>query len=310
MKLFCTFLLVVALSCGASAQNLVLNGGFDQMLGCPTALSMIASSEFWMNPSNGTPDYFHQCASPFFAGVPINQLGFQFPHSGEAYGGIHRWQDGLINFREYLEGTLSAPLVAGTCYHFEMFISLANFSKFNAPDIGVLFSDTLMSGMLNTQMLTFTPQISNPSTNLPDTATWLPVTGNFTATGGENFIIIGNFNDDATIDTSLYNAFALWPITYVYIDDVSLTPCTGNQEITSAPLVRVYPNPVASQLHVASRTANPADFILYDLAMRTINRFQFTGSASLDFSGYQPGVYFYSIRFENGEVVNGRLLKQ
>src|SRR5688500_1986363 len=144
MKNLICILLFISFIKGVDAQNLVLNGGFNQMIGCPTALSMIDSTAFWTNPTiNGTPDYFHQCGNPFFAGVPVNGLGYQQPFNGEGYAGVHRWQQGLINYREYLHGELATPLVAGQCYYFEMYISLANFSEYNSPDIGVLFSDTM-----------------------------------------------------------------------------------------------------------------------------------------------------------------------
>src|SRR5688572_21579405 len=105
MQRFYLTILLLVLSPFAGAQNLVMNGSFDQVLGCPTALSMLDSTASWQNPTiNGTPDFFHVCSSPFFAGVPMNGLGYQQPHSGESYAGIHRWLPSAINYREYMEG--------------------------------------------------------------------------------------------------------------------------------------------------------------------------------------------------------------
>lgn len=71
----------------------------------------------------------------------------------------------------------------------------------------------------------FTPQINN-SSGYFDSLNWTLVSGTYIASGGENWIVIGNFKDDATTSTSVYNSLGA-PSCYVYIDNVSLTPCTG-----------------------------------------------------------------------------------
>src|SRR4030095_12118487 len=193
-------LLTILVTSRTGAQNLVLNGDFELFYSCPTALSMIDSAQFWSNATiNGTPDYFHQCSNPFFAGVPVNQLGYQPPHRGEGYAGVYRRQ-GRNNYRGYMEGELASPLTAGTCYHFEMFINLSNFMKHTASNIGAFFTDTYISGVIGAQVQSFIPQVVNLPGAYPDTATWMQVSGNFTATGGEDYIIIGNFDVDAAVD--------------------------------------------------------------------------------------------------------------
>jgi gliding motility-associated-like protein len=70
----------------------------------------------------------------------------------------------------------------------------------------------------------FIPQITNPSTNfILDKTNWVPITGEYTAVGGEQFITIGNFNTDAnTITKPAQGGTQQWA--YYYIDDVFVIP--------------------------------------------------------------------------------------
>jgi hypothetical protein len=310
MQGFYLTLLLLGLGPLAGAQNLVINGSFDQVIGCPTALSMIDSTASWQNPTiNGTPDFFHVCGSPFFAGVPMNGLGYQQPHSGESYAGIHRFQLGLVNYREYLEGSFNTPLIAGQCYYFEMYISLSNFSEYTSPDIGVLFSDTLITGVLNIHMLALTPQIVNPSNMIPDTTGWMLVSGTYTATGGENHLIIGNFQTDATMDTTLINPNALWPITYVYVDDVSLTLCTGVSVAGQTDDILVFPNPVVEKMNIRTDGHHPTEITIYNISLSEVFTSSFTSDITLDLRHLDPGVYIYHIITEEKFIRTGKFIK-
>jgi hypothetical protein len=310
MQRFYLTILLLVLSPFAGAQNLVMNGSFDQVLGCPTALSMLDSTASWQNPTiNGTPDFFHVCSSPFFAGVPMNALGYQQPHSGESYAGIHRWLPSAINYREYMEGNFTSPLIAGQCYYFEMYISLSNFSEYTSSAIGVLFSDTLITGIVNSQMLAFTPQIMNPSNMIPDTAGWMLVSGMYTATGGENHLIIGNFTTDAVMDTILVNPSAPWAMSYVYVDDVSLTPCTGIQGYGQLDNVQVFPNPVHDIMNVKAAGYQQAQITVYDISLSEVITTNFINETTLDLRHLEPGVYIYRVISEKGESRGGKLIK-
>ncbi len=310
MKTLVCLLILLLGSSGTKAQNLILNGDFGNFISCPTTLGMIDSAEFWINATiNGTPDYFYQCSSPLFAGVPQNQVGFQQPHSGEGYGGLYLWQPLMINYREYMEGQLSTPLTAGACYHFEMFISLANFMKHTASNIGVFFSDTLISGVIGAQIQSFTPQITNPTGSYPDTATWMQVSGNFTAAGGESFIIIGNFDLDGAVDSVLVSPMALWAGTHVYVDDISLTPCTGINDPPAAVTTHVFPNPAHNVLHVETNDQSPSEIIIYNYAHQVVLQQWFTSKTTIDMDHLELGIYFYRIQPKKGDAVTGKFTK-
>ncbi len=221
-------LVQLLLICGiCNSQNLIPNGDFEQHTGCPGNLSQLSDANYWIQPSTGTADYFNQCANNPISNVPITEFGFQIAHSGGAFAGIRTWTTGGINYREYIETPFSSiagsSLVANECYHFQMYVNLCNHCKYNSNDIGVYFSDTLISGVGNWNVLPYVPQLYN-NTSYADTLNWMLISGNYTAHGGESYLIIGNFKSDVLTDTTIGNPAGNENMAYFYFDDVSLVP--------------------------------------------------------------------------------------
>lgn len=231
-KLYCLIIVFLIFRMG-SAQNLIPNGDFEKHVGCPDNLGQLDSCLFWINPANspnyGSPDYFNHCSLNSISSVPLNIDGFQQAHSGNAYSGIILGVDNpsLPNYREYLEVPLTSSLQSNTCYHFAMYVNLANMSRFTSNEIGVYFSNTIVSGINNFLPLPFTPQIRNVSVINPDTLNWTLIEGDLTASGGESYLIIGNFRNDSSTTKTLVNHTIRRKLIYIYIDDVSLIKCDG-----------------------------------------------------------------------------------
>jgi hypothetical protein len=231
------------------SQNLVPNGSFELYSGCPTYYTQIDCVLFWTNPAvwpgpGGSPDYFNICATPSsYVSVPDNIFGYQQANTGDAYCGIILW-DMTTLFREYIQVPLTTTLQPG-CYHFEMYVNLANKFKYASDPIGVYFLSSPVSGIPNFLPLPYTPQISLTGFTT-DTLNWLLLSGNYTATGNESYLIIGNFNNDATTTTAMVNTSGVYDQSYVFIDDVSLTPCPAAwiNEHGRKESFKIYPNPV------------------------------------------------------------------
>ena len=290
-------------------QNLVLNGSFEQYSTCPTILNQLDSALFWFRPSLGSPDYYNQCASPVWVGVPQNYNTYQYPNSGFSYAGGLVFYQGSLNYREYLEGSLSSPLTAGVCYNFEMYINLTNRSKFTISDISIYLSDTLITGINSNQLLPYTPQINNSAGNTPDTLTWTLVNEIFTANGGENFFIIGNFKDDASTDTSVYNPQSTYNTSYILIDDVSLTPCTGIDENKKNEMINVFPNPFSNKLNITTTKNELIEVNFYDVTARKIFNQSFINSTSINTEQLAKGIYLYEVSNKNRVIKKGKIVK-
>jgi gliding motility-associated-like protein len=238
MKKFLSFFFLLFVVIRLQSQNLIPNGDFEQYYHCPQSPGQLDSCIFWINPANNNsanPDYYNQCSGLSIVGVPNNFGGFQMARSGIAYSGLVVYHDsGLPNYREYIEVPFKTTLEANSCYHLSMYVNSGNNSVYSINDIGAYFSDILISGVNNYFPLPFTPQFNNITTVLSDTLNWTLIEGDIQANGGENFLIIGNFNNDASTTVNLINPSAMWQIAYLYIDDVAVYKCNTPVYIADA----------------------------------------------------------------------------
>ena len=294
------------------AQNLVPNGDFEQYWHCPTSGNQIDSLKFWMQPTLGTSEYFNVCGSGVVS-VPVTMVGYQQPRSGAGFIGMDIFSAGVVaNNREYVEVQLDSSLIANVCYHFEMYINACNSCKLATYDIGAYFSDTIIQGFPTHSLLSLNSQINNSVGNFPDTLNWTLVSGNFTALGGESYLVIGNFKNDSSTVTSSINPSAFNNFAYTFVDDVSLICCSNmgiinyEKEIN----INVYPNPITDRFTINIDNSEQAEIILYDLSSRKLLQQTFTNTTTLNTEQLAKGMYLYTVRNKNGIIKNGKVIKQ
>lgn len=221
----------------AAQEELVANGNFEAYEACPTYFGGIDSSiivyptvEGWSIPSFGSSDYFNECASGVID-VPLNIFGYQEALSGAGYCGLYLKTD-ITNYREYIQVQLTEPLIAGTCYLVSMYVGQAAqgssgaYVNYTTDQLGMYISNdrpTLFEPF--EYLLDVVPQVTLTPETYPDTAGWTLVSSSYIATGGEEWLTIGNFTDDD--GTVLYpivegESYPDSKYAYVYIDDVSV----------------------------------------------------------------------------------------
>lgn len=296
-----------------NAQNLVPNGDFEQYYGCPTNVSQIDSVKYWFQATMGTSDYFNQCGSSY-TNIPNTFLGFQEAHSGAGFCGMYIWNEiQYYQVREYIEVTLDSSLIANECYHFEMYVNLGNSSRYTTNNIDVYFSDTLFFDYTGTNLL-LTPQFTNAIGNSPDTLNWTLVSGDYTAVGGENYIIIGNFKDGPSTNASIYNFSSSYSYAYVFVDDVSLYKCSTNgipNPNNEIPL-SLYPNPFTDKTTLNFENSNKANctFILYDLRGQVVHSIDniTSNSVEIERQNLESGLYFFNLQTGNQIRATGKLI--
>ncbi len=216
------------------AQQLVPNPGFEEVTSCPTFASMLGHAAPWFNPTVGTPELYHACAgSGTYAGVPANMSGgYQQPRSGQGFAGIYTYRTDLADFREYIEVPLLAPLEAGRCYSFSMFVNMPNEFELACDAVGAYFSTGPITAT-NASVLPVAAAIEHPAGALiTDTVGWTEVAGNYTAIGGEDHLVIGNFRTDAATNILLFHP-GTWYLgqAYLLVDDVSLLPVENSLDL-------------------------------------------------------------------------------
>lgn len=225
------------------AQNLVLNPSFETTSGCPAGISQFSLATNWSQGNSGpdsctTSDLYAGCSSSIGgANSPAGLLGNQPSRTGTHHAGIII-KEGFVgcaalgdNYREYIQGQTSAPLVAGQKYVVKFYVSLPENVMWgsNALQVWLGNNQYTHNACPSNQLMPITPQLSYCGPPIMDTANWVEVKWIYTAVGGERYFIIGNFNNDANTTTSPLNCNSFNPYAYYYIDDVEISAAASNE---------------------------------------------------------------------------------
>lgn len=245
MKNYFLCLLMLIMYRVACAQNLVVNPSFEIT---NTNCSGFGGEGFrqdldpsWDNANSNipgdscsSPDLFSAC-NPFATGMPdatMVGIGWQYSRTGTRHVGLIAYSApfGIAdNYREYIQGQTTTPLVAGQTYCVSFYVSLADGSPWAVRDLDVYFSNTryLRNACTQGSRINVTPQLVNNCGVISDTMNWVRLQWDYVATGGEQYFIIGNFSTDAATTrapasgSGFGNFFA-----YYFIDDVSIVENT------------------------------------------------------------------------------------
>lgn len=318
--------LLLFFSCCCSfcmAQNLVPNGSFEVYSQCPDPATvdpmpdnMIELATGWNNPTGWTPDYFAACVSETSGyNVPNSGWGFQNARTGSAYAGLVSMAE--TDAREYIQTELTENLVTGKQYLVTFYVSLTERCTYASNNIGAYFSNTPVS-VSHSWVLPYTPQISNnPFTNpLTDMVGWTEVSGVFTALGGEQYMIIGNFNDDASTDTTHKPVLPSpwWTGSYHYIDDVSVVclDCTvGISETEIDSKINVSPNPATDYLNINFDDIYPERITMFNSVGETLLvENQLSENTQINVAEYKAGIYFLRIDTKDFSITKRFLITQ
>ncbi|MGQ0828226.1 MAG: T9SS type A sorting domain-containing protein [Bacteroidota bacterium] len=299
--------ILILISVRTLAQNLVPNCSFEINNNCPTGTSQISFAVPWTN-SVGTPDYFNSCGSSF-AGTPANFVGYQYAKKGVAYAGFYTFVSG--NVREYIQVQLIDSLKKDSSYCVKFYVSLANQMRYANSTIGAYFSKTPVSNTKDT-LLPYIPQINNTAANpLTDTAGWTLVSGNFIAAGGEQYITMGNFNTNATSDTTFIGGSGFGTNhSYYYIDSVTVMLCSDTaisvNEINNEDFkIYLYPNPSDGNILLEYIFKQNGILNIYDVTGKLIEEYELNanrGELQIN-TNLSNGIYLYQV------IVNDRIVK-
>ncbi len=215
----------------AMTPDLVINPSFELRVRCPNHFSA-NQRDFnlpgWRSANTGTPDYYNQC-SLGDCDVPFNWAGESNAHTGVAYAGIYIWNSPNVkprSYREYIRGELTEPLKKNKSYRVEFYFKLASYSVYSADRVGLIFTDTAYF-QTNDQVIVQVPALSWIGREPVTSGAWELVSGEYTALGGEKFVVIGNFFDNLTTQfTQIESREGKSPMlsgsAYFYLDDVSV----------------------------------------------------------------------------------------
>jgi len=162
-----------------SAQSLIANGDFEEINIC---------SEFRA-----------KCAPEAWFRIPSTDVTIETKNIQRVYEGKHSEaiilgnKNHPLKYRVFLYTMLLCPLEANAEYNISFYINPIYEKQYQ---LGILFTETeLISGLHNP--LIYTPQIivSNKNQTWKDKkSNWRKIEVTYTAKGGEQFLIFGNFN--------------------------------------------------------------------------------------------------------------------
>lgn len=236
----------LCLTLAARGQNLVINPSFEERNRCPNHFSA-NQRDFnlpgWRSANTGTPDYYNQC-SWGDCDVPFNWAGESNAHSGVAYSGIYVWNRPTKtprSYREYIHGELSEPLRKDKRYRIEFYFKLASYSVYTADRVGMMLTDSAFF-QPNDQVIERMPALLWIGKEPLTSGGWELASGEYRATGGERFVVIGNFFDNlntqfSQLETRKGRSPMLSGSAYFYIDDVSVIPLDPPDPPVEEPLV-------------------------------------------------------------------------
>lgn len=181
----------------AQDQNMVLNPGFEVYEKCPESYTFMDHTHKlipnWTYPSATTPDYFNECGNREVK-VPDNFAGYSEAKSGKAYMGAIL-SGSNRDFREYIQGTLSSTMIAGQKYCVSFWYKLASGSKFAVDQLSMHFTDSKIANNNKTFLKLKAHLTNKEGLFLDNTEEWIQFCQVYTAKGGEEFFIVGNFKN-------------------------------------------------------------------------------------------------------------------
>jgi OmpA-OmpF porin, OOP family len=303
------------------AQNLVPNHSFEIFTECPdtaTSSAYVILDSTWFQFNSA--DYFNVCDLSNAHGIPSNNFGFQFPHSGDAYVGLIAYYTPSYAGGEYIEVELENSLISGQTYYVQFYANLANISRYAIENLGALFTDTLFDPYPapSYAWVTGIPQVeNNPGNMLIDSIDWMVINGSFIANGGERFLTIGNFRNEAnTVKQYLGGSGPTNLEAYYYIDDVYVgtdqpTEIKDNKKTNAD--IKVYPNPNTGIMYLDCNLKEQENgkFILYTITGEVIKEYSIApGTKRININGefLESGIYLYVTRINGKDGSKNKLI--
>jgi hypothetical protein len=315
------FIFFLLLGTRLTAQvNLVPNNSFEQFDSCPDFSGQINRVFKWNSPTNSTPDiltgnFCNVYLNSNCIDLPNNPLvGYQNARSGFSTAGLVMYSNspnGNGSNREYLQIKLSSKLKINSLYCVSYYVNLShNLSKYIIQDFGGYFSNDsiyVFGALPNYPTLQY-PSFINNNTFIDDTTNWVEISGYYTATGGEEYFLIGNFTSQESVDTLLYNQNSNTYVAYYLIDDVFVIECDSLVESNEyfAEQFDIYPNPAQDFVSIEiPKNYNQAQLNIYNLTGQLIAQKIVTQpNQQIPITDLDNGMYIFVI--QNGDKVIGR----
>lgn len=286
------FLFLLLISLTANAQNLIADPGFE--IHNDTCSNNWPGLTYWYNPNTATPDLAclpegqcNQNLTPEF----IEMFQYPLPYDGNCMMGMYWCYSEISSFqtREYIATKLISPLEADTEYVLSFFVSRAIRWNLAIDKVGAFFSNDSVLVDYYT-IMQVEPQVETSGEVLTPDLEWQLITLTYTATGGEQHMVLGNFSDlDEMTVVNTGTSWKDWDNSYYFVDEVTLQPAVsvgikeGAQHLLEA-------KPMGHQLYLSSNV--PTQYQVFNVVGQSILQGQMpSGSRLVPIEDLSTGVY-------------------
>jgi hypothetical protein len=306
------------------AQNLLLNPSFEDTVQLKFGRTFARD---WSSPNLSSPEHYNPFSRVEWR-VPQNIIGYQVANTGSSYFGVLiyslKGSQGIRSARDYLQTKIIDTLVKDSVYCFQLFLSLADSCNYASRNqLGVKFSDAKLISNTTDNFNEIPDIIISPTDYIIIKDKWLQYDFTYLASGGEQYLTLGNFKDTSAVDTiRITGGSQEWQYaTYYYIDDIYLGSCDSlpfdtNVGLQEQNLIQrnhnLFPNPASNRVNLAFEVKpnEHFSFMLYDLQGRLVREQQLHAGKEhqIPLELINKGLYLYQIRNEKGEFLSGKLV--
>ncbi|MEW6469357.1 MAG: T9SS type A sorting domain-containing protein [Bacteroidota bacterium] len=319
--------------------NLVPNFSFEIYDTCPNTVDQIHFATGWRKyssnsvPDNTTPDYYNACSSDTLFGVPKSINNFQYAlRNCNAYVGLATFSSGYPNFREHIGIQLTSPLVIGQKYFLSFYSVMGGdvlqggyYFCMPSDKIGMRLSTIPFNENSPTPIDNFAHLYLQTAQN--DTLGWARISGSITADSAYQYLVLGNFFDDANTDTIHWNCPQCQNIFgYFLVDDVCVSTdsmlCNGGIDIlpcmtsifeqVAEEEIEAFPNPTTDMVTISFKDNYSYTVDLYSMvgALYYSDNSSGSDSISIRLQSYPAGIYFLKItNKKSNRVIAKKIIK-
>jgi len=307
------FVLLLFLQLTAQSQNLIRNGDFE--------IYQVPAD--WI-PQKANTDSLDNWGNYGHLNLHLHNYCGGRAFNGSGYIDLRLYSHHEKNYREYAEAKISCPLQAGARYiiHFR---TMPIKGKFVIGDIGAFLSKVPVEISVH-KLLSLKPAIISEKGKLIDNShQYTLVEDTIMANGGEQYLIIGNFEPDNQLPKREFHDFdsinkpLATPYSAIYgFDDIALIPLNPNE----CPQAHSQSLPVAdsvnhtdtiftlTDIHFATNSSVPVGQFsaLYKLVSTLLSR---DTSLAVKVSGYTDAVgtkaYNLELSLKRAEAIGKQL---
>lgn len=171
-------------------QNLVPNGDFEKLIGCPKSLSELTVYNWNNTVAESTADIFSNCSNAESLANP-SILHLQ-PYEGSTYLGLKPAINGS-GYREYISCKLKSRLKNGKTYRVKIAVAIPDECSYRVNHIDFVLSSMPLTGTFPEDPMIEVPSVSFSLKNIDTLSKWKVYETTYVAEGDETYLCIGNF---------------------------------------------------------------------------------------------------------------------